>query len=60
VHVQSRLVTISCAYREDVAQAKVVVGLLAQLLLAQAVQHKELLGQGVVLLVATRRQLDLQ
>ena len=44
---------------QDVAQAKVVVRLLGQLLLAQTVQHEELLAQNLVLLVATRCQLDL-
>jgi hypothetical protein len=36
------------------------VRLLGQLLLAQGVEHVELLGQDVVLLVAARRQLDLR
>ena len=44
---------------EDVAQAEVVVRLLGELLLAEAIQHEELLGQRVVLLVAARCQLDL-
>ena len=44
---------------EDVAQAEVVVGLLGQLLLAERVEHVELLGADGVLLVAGAGQLDL-
>ena len=44
---------------QDVAQPKVVVLLLAQLLLAHVVQREELLGQQLVLDVADRRQLHL-
>jgi hypothetical protein len=44
---------------QDVAQSEVVVRLLAQLLLAEAVENKKLLGEDVVLLEAARSQLNL-
>ena len=44
---------------EDVAQAEVVVRLLGELLLAQPVEHVELLGEQRRVLVAARGQLDL-
>ena len=43
---------------EDVAQAEVVVRLLGQLLLAQPVQHEELLRQVLVVLVPVRQSLN--
>ncbi len=51
----------SCSSKngQDIAEAKIVVWLLAQLLLAEAIQHIEFLGQDFILLVATRGQLDL-
>ena len=42
---------------EDVAQTEIVVRLLGQLLLAEAVEDEELLGEELVLHVAARRQL---
>ncbi len=50
----------SAQHREDVAQTKVIMRLLGQLLLTQAIQHMELLGQDLVLLIAACCQLDLQ
>jgi hypothetical protein len=44
---------------QNIAQSEIVVRLLAQLLLAEAVEDEELLGEDVVLLEAARGQLDL-
>lgn len=57
---QSRLAKVRQSQLALALWQCVTTHLLGELLLAEAIQHKELLGQRVVLLVATRRELDLR